>query len=148
MPAPEMSGVKQVVTAAACVFLLAACIHSEVQPAVSAADLGLDTQAETNLHMALTAAKTYYLDGETYTGFDASTAQGIEPSVSFAAGQPAAPNVVSIDLASGSSVVFSTKGSGGHVFCIADDAATGATTYGHVDAAGATSPSVCSAAAW
>ena len=143
-----MSGVKLVVLATACVFLLAGCVKSEAQPAISAADTALDGQAQTNLHMALVAAKTYYLDGATYTGFDPVTAQGVEPSITFAADQPAAANVVSIDLANGSTVVFSSKGAGDHVFCIADDAATGATTYGHVDAVGATSPAACPGAAW
>jgi hypothetical protein len=143
-----MSGVKKVLVAAACVVLLGGCVNAEVKPALSAVDQGLDTQAEFNLRTALAAAKTYYMDGATYTGFDAASAQGIEPSVSFAADQPAAANVVSIDLANGSVAVFSTRGSGDNVFCIADDASTGATTYGHVDGVGATSTAVCSGASW
>lgn len=139
---------KHVLVAAACVFLLGGCVNAEVQPAISAADQGLDTQAEVNLHTALAAAKTYYIDSSTYTGFDTATAQGIEPSVTFAADQPAAANVVSIDLANESVAVFSTKGSGDSVFCIADDASTGATTYGHVDGVGATSTAACPGAAW
>ena len=66
----------------------------------------------------------------------------MEPSVHWTGGAPAKVNVVSIDLAASTEVVLSTKSTSGHSFCIA--AAPTGTSYGNVDAAGATSAASCS----
>ena len=53
-----------------------------------------DRGAQSNLRNGLAAAKVYYTDHETYVGFDATAADGIEPSLTWvAAGDPAVNEV-------------------------------------------------------
>ena len=42
-----------------------------------------DRAAQSDLRNGIAAAKTYFTDGDTYTGFDAPHAEGIEPSLTW-----------------------------------------------------------------
>jgi type IV pilus assembly protein PilA len=98
-----------------------------------------DRAAQSNLRNAIAAAKTFYTDGSTYTGFTgAGVAAGIEPSLTWVLTDGASVvGSVTVNTASGSVVEMSTKSSSGAFFCIKDDATSG-TTLGNVDATGAT----------
>jgi type IV pilus assembly protein PilA len=98
-----------------------------------------DRAAQSNLRNAIAAAKTFYTDGDTYTGFTtAGVASGIEPSLTWVTTDGASVvGSVTINTASGTVVEMSTKSSSGSFFCIKDDSTSG-TTLGNVDATGAT----------
>ena len=102
--------------------------------------------AQSNLRNAIAAAKTFYVDDETYVGFetgavagaDASPAEAIEPSLDFVASAAGAtPNVVFVAPASTVSVVTMTAYSAsGTYFCISDNVTGPGTALGNVDASG------------
>jgi type IV pilus assembly protein PilA len=96
--------------------------------------------AQSNLRNALAAAKTFFTDGQTYTGFTASgVASGIEPSITWTLTDgTAALNTVTVNTASGNTVEMSTLSASGQAYCIRDDATGPGTTLGNVDATGAT----------
>jgi len=102
-----------------------------------------DRAAQSDLRNADAAAKTYFTNSDSYSGFDSTTAATIEPSLNWADDQPAAEGQVSINYADGSVVVMSEKSVSGTTFCIADDA-MGGTVLGTQDGQGATSASDCS----
>jgi type IV pilus assembly protein PilA len=90
-----------------------------------------DRAAQSDLRNGLAAAKTFFTDGDTYTGFTtAGVAQGIEPSLTWdPAGGAAAQGTVTIKLASAGQLVLYEKSASGTTFCLADDSsATGAGT--------------------
>ena len=94
-----------------------------------------DRAAQSNLRNAIAAAKTHFTDGDTYVGFDAATAEGIEPSLDFVSPSAAATqDTVTINQATATVVEMSTLSASGTIFCILDDA-SGApgTTFGNVD---------------
>jgi type IV pilus assembly protein PilA len=92
--------------------------------------------AQSNLRNALAAAKTFFTDGDTYTGFDAAgVAAGIEPSLTWVLVSAAATqDTVTINQAAANVVEMSSLSASGDVFCIMDDT-SGApgTTFGNVD---------------
>ena len=96
--------------------------------------------AQSNLRNALAAGKTFFTDGQTYTGFTASgVASGIEPSITWTLTDGAATlNHVTINTASGNTLEMSTLSASGQPYCIRDDATGPGTTLGNVDATGAT----------
>jgi type IV pilus assembly protein PilA len=107
--------------------------------------------AQSNLRNALAAAKTFYTDGDTYTGFTETAAEAIEPSLDFEDVDAAAlQDLVTINViydvgtVNGAGLVMSSLSASGDVFCIADDT-TGApgTTFGNVDGTGAADSSDC-----
>lgn len=76
--------------------------------------------AQTDLRSAYVAASTYYAANQRYTGFDVTAAQQAEPAVPWVAGGVApALGRVSIEVASGDSVLLITLGKGGTYWCIA-----------------------------
>ena len=80
-----------------------------------------DKAATSDLRNGLAAAKTFFTDGDTYTGFDTTTSVAIEPNLSWAAaGDPAVPNVA-IVTASGNSLLLVRKSQSGTYFCAADN---------------------------
>ena len=95
-----------------------------------------DRAAQSDLRNAIAAAKTYFTDGDVYTGFDASgEAAAIEPSLSWVTTSAAATQgEVTINQATDTVVEMSTLSASGQVFCILDDT-SGApgTTFGNVD---------------
>ncbi len=76
--------------------------------------------AQTQLRSAYVAASTYYAANETYTGFDVTEALQAEPAVNWVLGG-AAPvlNEVTIEVASGNSVLLIDLAKTGTYWCIA-----------------------------
>jgi type IV pilus assembly protein PilA len=94
-----------------------------------------DRAAQSDLRNALAAAKVHFTDGDQYTGFDAATAEGIEPSLDFVSPSAAATaTTVTINQATANLIEMSTLSDSGTFFCIMDDT-SGApgTTFGNVD---------------
>ena len=59
-----------------------------------------DRAAQSNLRNGLAAAKTFFTDGDTYTGFNAAAGLAIEPSIGWVDGGAPAVGSVGIDPAS------------------------------------------------
>jgi type IV pilus assembly protein PilA len=99
-----------------------------------------DRAAQSNLRNGLTAAKAFYTDAETYTGFTAAEGALIEPSLTWADGGAATQNTVHIKAieaqggVAGQALTLSTQSASTTNFCIADSSLTG-TFRGQVDAA-------------
>ncbi len=90
-------------------------------------------RVESDLRNAYVAAKTYYVDGNTYEGFDPQTAVSIEPSLAYNTAGRAVAGEVSIRDVGADHILFAEATDAGDVLCIAENSA-GATTYGAVDA--------------
>jgi type IV pilus assembly protein PilA len=88
-----------------------------------------DRAAQAELRDGLTAAKAYYTDDETYTGFDDAAAEAIEPSLNWAGGEP------DIETAADDEVRLTRASESETVFCIQD--VDGETGYGSGDTAAA-----------
>jgi hypothetical protein len=127
--------------------LLVACSRQAPAPTPDPLAASQDDAAKADLRNALVAAKTFWTDGSTYTGWGPSAGASIEPALSWGDAGPASVGTVSIDFAGGSQVVMSTMSASGAAFCIADDADLG-TSYGAVDAHGATVASGCAGGPW
>jgi type IV pilus assembly protein PilA len=93
-----------------------------------------DRAAQSDLRNGLAAAKTFFTDGDTYTGFDATEAELIEPSLDWADGPPTTVPEVGITVggASGEWIVLGRMSQSGNDFCIGDDATGPGTTFGPV----------------
>jgi type IV pilus assembly protein PilA len=81
--------------------------------------------AQSNLRNGLTAAKGFYTDNESYTGFTAVIAEGIEPPLTWVNGGGTNPVVGSVHIqvvgaAPSQEIVLSTESVNGAEFCIAD----------------------------
>ena len=88
--------------------------------------------AQSNLRNAMAAAKTFYTDDDTYTGFDASQGTAIEPSLTWANALTTTLNVVAVNApAGGVSVLMQTQSASGDGFCIADTATGPGTVFGN-----------------
>jgi hypothetical protein len=72
----------------------AAAQHAET--VVKQIDTAGDVQAQASLSLALTAAKTAYIDGASYAGADPTGLAAIEPSLQYVTGASTGPNVVSV----------------------------------------------------
>ena len=104
-----------------------------------------DRSAQSDLRNALTAAKAYYTDSDSYTGFtadnpaNANDGEGIEPALTWNTAAAAVEGAVSVRGVTDTTVALATRSASGNVFCIADDAAVNGagTTQGEVDAANA-----------
>jgi type IV pilus assembly protein PilA len=95
-----------------------------------------DKAALSNLRNGIAAAKTYFTDSDSYTGFDGATdGEAIEPSLTWKDGTAVAQDVVDVEGVSATQVVLQTKSASGKSFCIADDSTVG--THTGVSAAGA-----------
>lgn len=81
-----------------------------------------DRSAQSDLRNALTAAKAFYTDQETFTGFTVAVAEATEPSINFDANGTVANAEVEISLANGQDVVLQTISDSTQQFCIADRA--------------------------
>ena len=106
-----------------------------VQHGVGSANEADDAATQADLRNALFAAKTYFTEQASYTGFGPATASRFETSVRYTAEGPADIGVVSIRSVTTTSVLLVERSASGAVFCVAD--ANGVTTYGSVDAASA-----------
>ncbi|MDA8277661.1 MAG: prepilin-type N-terminal cleavage/methylation domain-containing protein [Actinomycetota bacterium] len=89
-----------------------------------------DKAAESSLRNALTAAKVYYTDNNSYTSVTAAALQSLEPSLSwnstFATTQDS--NTVTVTEASGV-ICLTALSASGNMFAIADDPSGGTTSY-------------------
>jgi type IV pilus assembly protein PilA len=100
--------------------------------------------AQSNLRNGLAAAKTFFTDNETYNGFDTSTAQGIEPSLTWTDGGVAVVldevNIAIEDVVAGdgAAILLQTLSASGNSYCIADTSTGPGTTYGSDQAPGGT----------
>jgi hypothetical protein len=90
--------------------------------------------AESRLRNGYAAAKVYFTDGDTYTGFTAKKAAAIEPSLAWS-DTTTSIGGVHIAEAQGNSVLLVTRTPYVQYLCIADNAGT--TSYGQVDASSA-----------
>jgi type IV pilus assembly protein PilA len=84
-----------------------------------------DRAAQSDLRNAIAAADTFFTDDDSYTGFDAASAAGIEPSLDWTS--------ITISVVnSGAGVVLSNQSASGTWFCIAKDtsAASGGQSQG------------------
>jgi len=96
-----------------------------------------DRASQSDLRNGLVAAKVFFTDNDTYTGFDAAgVPQSIEPSLTWdLTGGAAAEGVISLTVESDNIVVMNTLSASGQAFCIADQATGPGTVRGRVDAA-------------
>jgi type IV pilus assembly protein PilA len=99
-----------------------------------------DRAAQSNLRNGLIAAKAFYTDAESYTGFDAAAGETIEPSLTWADGAGSSlntVNVVVVGAAPSQQLVLNTESASGTEFCIADlsSGATAGTVRGSDEAA-------------
>jgi hypothetical protein len=127
------------------VILIATHLHSGHSSSSAAA--AQDRAAQSELRNALVAGKTMYTDASTYSGFDSTGGSSIEPSLTWVGDEPAQMGTISIDLASDSQLVLSTRSASGATFCVGDDAMSGS-SFGTVDAQGASSASNCTGSSW
>jgi type IV pilus assembly protein PilA len=78
-----------------------------------------DRAAQSNVRTGYVAANTFYASTNTYTGFDLTEAQNAEPSIIWvAAGTPPAAQEVTLETASGSTLLLVTLSESGTYFCI------------------------------
>jgi type IV pilus assembly protein PilA len=90
-----------------------------------------DRAAQSDLRNGLAAAKTFFTDDDTYTGFDSSAADAIEPSLDWVDGTPTVGTAeLGINENTASLVVMGRHSTSGAEFCIADDATGPGTTFG------------------
>lgn len=85
-----------------------------------------DRAAQALLRNGIAAAKTYFVDGDSYLGFDAagppSAASLIEASIAWdPTGGPATLGVISIHVDSSTELVLDTLSQSGKPFCIAEE---------------------------
>jgi type IV pilus assembly protein PilA len=112
--------------------------------------------AQSNLRNALAAAKTFYVDDETYVGFETgaivgvdaapkSPAETIEPSLDFVAGVPTAnPNRVFVAPASTiNEITMTAYSASGLTFCIYDNVQGPGTALGNNGAVAAVTHGTC-----
>ncbi|HEY7756323.1 MAG TPA: prepilin-type N-terminal cleavage/methylation domain-containing protein [Actinomycetota bacterium] len=97
--------------------------------------------AQSDLRNGLAAAKTYFTDNESYSGFTQPVAEGIEPSLTWAVAATTVQNEVHIRVednaggtgVAGDGILLQTQSESGNGYCLADvttGAATAGTFYG------------------
>ena len=96
-----------------------------------------DRAAQAELRDGLTAAKAFFTDDETYTGFDAVEAKDIEPSLDWAAGGSTTEIGIYV-LDAGDSVVLTRESESDNGWFCAMDTANQSSVRGPVDAEPAT----------
>jgi type IV pilus assembly protein PilA len=89
-----------------------------------------DRAAESNMRNGIAAADTFYTDGDTYVGFDATEAPAIEPSLtwSFSPANAAAVSAVGtvyVTVVGANEIVLNAVSGSGTVFCLAKKNAVG-----------------------
>jgi type IV pilus assembly protein PilA len=92
--------------------------------------------AQSDLRNGLAAAKVFFTDNQTYTGFDVPTAQGIEPSLTWAVAATTTQGTVAIRVENagavvGGAVLLQNQSQSGNGYCIADTTTGPGTVYGH-----------------
>lgn len=116
-----------------------------------------DRAAQSDLRNGMAAAKTHFTDNDVYTGFDTgcgaaadscTTADGIEPSLTWRNLADPAVGEVALSVPSASTVLMVAESASGTFFCIADDSTAGTTynsgaAFGNVDTV-----AECNQASW
>jgi len=69
---------------------------SGAQNDINAIDPAADVQAQSNLSLAVVAARTAFMDSMTYAGATAQKLSQVEPSLQFVTGTSSGPSVVSV----------------------------------------------------
>ena len=107
-----------------------------------------DRAAQSDLRNGVAAAKVHITDNDTYAGFTALVAEGIEPSATWTDAVTTTLSTLAIGNLGTSTVLIQTESASGIGFCIADTA-TG-TVYGQVAAGAdfATSAACAAATDW
>jgi type IV pilus assembly protein PilA len=92
-----------------------------------------DRAAQSDLRNGLAAAKVHFTDGDTYTGFDATVAEAIEPSLTWAVAGTTVLGTVGIGVSgsAGETVLLQTQSASGNGFCVADTATGPGTVFGN-----------------
>ncbi len=110
-----------------------------------------DRAAQSNLRNGIAAAKTFFTDGDVYTGFsspaDSGTANDIEPSLTWDDGSAVVVDTVNIDVVTDTTVLLETLSASGSSFCVYDDSTTG-TTYGTDTGGGTFTAATCADPSW
>ena len=81
--------------------------------------------AQSNLRNGIAAAKVFFTDADTYSGFDAAEGATIEPSLTWVDGVGVALNTVNTDLDAADPdnvILLQTLSASGSSFCLADNA--------------------------
>jgi type IV pilus assembly protein PilA len=133
------------------VLIIAILIAIAIPTFLGARKRAQDRGAQSNLRNALTAAKTYYTDAETFVGLNAAKGEELEPSLTWAdiaAAPPAGTVGIVTLLTSATAVHMVTLSSSGTFFCILETSGSGTTfgrgaAYADVDAA-----ADCAASTW
>lgn len=93
--------------------------------------------AQSDLRNGLAAAKTFFTDNETYTGFTATASEAIEPSLTWAVAATTVQGTVGIQVSDtaapvivGGQILLQTQSESGNGYCIADVSTGPGTTYG------------------
>jgi type IV pilus assembly protein PilA len=99
---------------------------------LGARDRAQNRAAQSDLRNGLAAAKTFFTDDETYTGFNVSSAEDIEPSLTWAVAVTTVQGTVAINVSGGSgeSVLLQTQAASGNGYCVADTATGPGTVFG------------------
>jgi len=84
-----------------------------------------DKAALSNLRNGIAAAKTFFTDGDVYTGFTAAQGMSIEPSLTWVDGVASVLNTVDVKAESATVVLLQTLSGSGKSFCITDDSQAG-----------------------
>ena len=81
-----------------------------------------DKAAASDLRNGLTAAKTFFTDGDTYVGYDVAAATAIEPSLAWHAGgaAPVAKDI-NIETVSATTLLLTRLSESGTYFCAVDN---------------------------
>jgi type IV pilus assembly protein PilA len=100
---------------------------------LGARDRAQNRAAQSDLRNGLAAAKTFFTDDETYTGFTATAAEDIEPSLTWAVAVTTVQGTVAINVsgASGETVLLQTQAASGNGYCVADTATGPGTVFGN-----------------
>ena len=135
------------------VLIIAILMAIAIPTVLGARQKAQDRAAQSNLRNALTAAKVFYVDGETYLSTDIAgtiTAYtALEPSLNFDTLANIANGTVSIVAASATGVLLATESGSGTFFCVADDTTGAGTTYGSgAAAADVDTAAECAGSSW
>ena len=82
-----------------------------------------DKAATSDLRNGIAAAKVYFTDGDTYTGFNAAAALAIEPNLKFVDAVAPAAGQVGIAGVTASDVLMTRQSDSNTWFCVYDSAA-------------------------
>ena len=91
-----------------------------------------DRGTQSNLRNAIAAAKTFFTDSDSYTGFNDTAGTAIEPSLTWTVTSDPSPDrdEVSIQVANGPDVVMNGYSRTAVYFCISDEADGAGTGFG------------------